>query len=127
MKKKYFMYVFVLCVGAQSCTIYNKLPTPVDFTVNRGKVKMVQKISDSNISTLSTEYKSISKMQDQTYFGLRKNDTVEALIFDEENTSFYLKDRTKSTFSTIILCILGGVAANLIIFGITNLALSGML
>ncbi len=116
-------------LGLQSCTIYNRMPTPIDQAANKGKVKMVQKQigKPSSPITVTTEYKNIFLLKDQVvYGGLKKDNTIEPLLYEPEKTTFYVKNKKKSTTATVVISVLGGVAAAAIVLGIFNLLMTAM-
>lgn len=122
--------VILISIGLylQCCTIYNRLPTPIDQVVNQGKVKMVRKnvgVPTSPV-TITTEYKNIFLLKDQKFGGLKKDNTIEPLLFDAESTSFYLKNRKKSITGTVVASTLGGAAILALAYGLLYLMVHAM-
>jgi hypothetical protein len=116
-------------LGLQSCTIYNRIPTPIDQAANKGKVKMVQKQIGKTSSpiTVTTEYKNIFLLKDKVaYGGLKKNNTIEPLLYDAEKTTFYIKNKKKSITATVLLSVLGGAAATAIVLEAFYLLMTAM-
>lgn len=105
MKILLILTLILSCCCLQSCTVYNRLPTPVGQVTNKGKVKMIQKNAGKATAqkTIVKEYLGITKIDEQTYGGIKMDSTIEILFPNQEETYFYLNNRKKSIAGNFLL------------------------
>ena len=110
MKKKTISIVLLATILMQSCVVYRKSPTSLDYAVNTGRVKVKSKSGQKFI------FKNII-VRDSIYYGVKGK--KEETLYEAQILGVYLHDTETSKMKSnnlekwgagiVILALLGGI------------------
>ena len=110
MKKRTIGYLLTLLILSQSCVVYQKTSVPLEYAVDKGKVKL--------ITTYGEKFKlRYIEKEDSTYYGKLKLSDKVLPIPPAVVDSIFLKDKKKSTLlSWIPVFVVVGLGIFLLIY-----------